>query len=377
MIGSSIGKYKITSLIGEGGMATVYEAEHEILGSKAAVKVLHPFLSANPQIKERFKNEARLMASLNHPNITKVFDFDDQEDRLAILMEFMEGEDLNRKIKSGKKPTETEIRSIFTQTLSAFQYAHEKGIVHRDIKPSNIFILPDGQVKILDFGIAKIFGQGNEMTQTGTQMGTPVYMSPEQVRAEKSIDHRSDIYSLGATLFFTLNGNPPYDSQTDSQFDIFQKIVYQPLPALSEPSHFSEMIDRACRKNKEERFQTCAEWLNAFLSDNATHKPVPKADDQTIIETKRPEIETNKIPTSRSSAKPALRKISYFRISIIALIMILVSIFLFKDFVYKKNYPSNAMDTAYSITDSTSNSYYSSPGDTTVAPYPFDSTKAD
>jgi serine/threonine protein kinase len=261
MEGSLIGKYKILRLIGEGGMASVYEAEHEMLGTKVAVKVLNPILSANAQIKERFRNEAKLMASLDHPNITKVIDFDEQPQQLSIIMEFLNGEDLNDKIKRNGALSEKETLDIFAQTLSAFQYAHEKGIVHRDIKPSNIFILPDGRVKILDFGIAKLFGQGNEMTQTGTQMGTPIYMSPEQVKADKSIDHRSDLYSLGVTLYFAINGKSPYNSETDSQFDIFNKIVYEPLPLFSTKSKFNEIVLRACKKDREERFQSCREWL--------------------------------------------------------------------------------------------------------------------
>jgi serine/threonine protein kinase len=160
------------------------------------------------------------------------------------------------------------ITDLFSQTLSAFQYAHEKGIVQRDIKPSNIFILPNGHVKILDFGIAKLFGQGNDMTQTGTQMGTPIYMSPEQVKADKSIDHRSDIYSLGVTMFFAINGKPPYNSDTDSQFDIFTKIVYEGLPEFLIPNKFKDVVLEACSKNREDRFQSCLDYLESFKRIN-------------------------------------------------------------------------------------------------------------
>jgi serine/threonine protein kinase len=206
-IGKQIGKYTITRLIGEGGMASVYEGEHEALGTKAAIKILNPILSSNKQIRERFKNEARIMASLDHPNITRVLDFEENDSFLAIAMELLTGEDLSDRIKKMGKLPEEEIKYIFDQILLAFQYAHELGIVHRDIKPSNIFVLSNGSVKILDFGIAKLLSQGNEMTHTGTQIGTPIYMSPEQVKADKSIDHRSDIYSLGITLFYALYQN--------------------------------------------------------------------------------------------------------------------------------------------------------------------------
>jgi serine/threonine protein kinase len=278
MINTTIGKYKITRLIGEGGMASVYEAEHEMLGTKVAIKVLNPMLSANAQIKERFRNEAKLMASLDHPNITKMIDFDEQPQQLSIVIEYLNGEDLNQNIKRNGPLSEKEIKDVFSQTLSAFQYAHEKGIVHRDIKPSNIFILPNGHVKILDFGIAKLFGQGNEMTHTGTQMGTPIYMSPEQVKADKSIDHRSDIYSLGVTLFFVINGKPPYNSDTDSQFDIFNKIVYEPLPEFSIQSKFKDIVLKACQKNREFRYQGCDDILSEL-----NLKGIIKSDEKTIV----------------------------------------------------------------------------------------------
>ena len=282
MINTTIGKYKITRLIGEGGMASVYEAEHEMLGTKVAIKVLNPILSANAQIKERFRNEAKLLASLDHPNITKVIDFDEQPQQLSIVMEFLNGEDLNDKIKRNGPLSEKEITDVFSQALSAFQYAHEKGIVHRDIKPSNIFILPNGFVKILDFGIAKLFGQGNEMTQTGTQMGTPIYMSPEQVKADKSIDHRSDIYSLGVTMFYAINGKPPYNSNTDSQFEIFNKIVYEPLTLSGIHNRFEAIIEKACAKDRDERYQSCED----FLSELSSESPQGNFDSKNIEEEK-------------------------------------------------------------------------------------------
>ena len=272
MINTYIGKYKILRLIGEGGMATVYEAEHEILATRVAIKVLNPILSANSQIRERFMNEAKIMASLNHPNIIKVIDFDDQPQQLSIVLELLEGEDLDEKMKKNVTLSDNEISNIFSQTLSAFEYAHSKGIVHRDIKPANIYILPNGTVKILDFGIAKLFGQGNEMTQTGTQMGTPIFMSPEQIRGEKSIDHRSDIYSLGVTLFVAVSGKSPYDSKTESQFDIFNKIVHEPLPEISGNGKFNQLIYKACNKDREQRFQSCEEWLGE-MNNSAIKSP--------------------------------------------------------------------------------------------------------
>ena len=299
MIDKIIGNYKIIKLIGEGGMASVFEAEHQLLGSKAAIKVLNPILSANAQIRERFINEAKLMASLDHPNITKVLDFDNQAEQLSIVMEFLDGEDLNQKIKRKGALSEKEVYKSYRQILEAFNYAHSKGIVHRDIKPSNIFILPDGTVKILDFGIAKIFNQESELTQTGTQMGTPTYMSPEQVRAEKTIDHRSDIYSLGVTLYYAINGKPPYDSTTSSQFDIFNKIVFEAIPEVPQFGAINQMIKKACAKDKEARFQNCEEWLKQLKN------PVKVTDnsDKTQIE----EIPLSTTSPDQSNAKTIIQ----------------------------------------------------------------------
>jgi serine/threonine protein kinase len=325
MEGNIVGKYKLIRIIGEGGMASVYEAEHEILGTKAAVKILNPMLSGNAQIRDRFRNEAKLMASLDHPNITKVIDFVDQPNQLSIVMEFLNGEDLQNKIKRSGAILPDEVKELFNQILSAFQYAHENGVVHRDIKPSNIFILPDGRVKILDFGIAKLYGQGNEMTQTGTQMGTPIYMSPEQVKGDKSIDYRSDIYSLGVTMFYALNGNPPYNSETESQFDIFNKIVFDPLPELIGFSPFDVIIKKACQKDREQRFQSCSEFLDELYSNpqsTSAHKDSKKTT-TTDSDNSKPEKTT---PSKPKNIKTGKKKQQWI-IPVIALFILLVALF--------------------------------------------------
>ena len=247
--------YTLTNLIGEGGMANVYEGVHERLEKKVAVKVLNPMLSANAQIRARFENEAKIMSSLEHAIIVKVIDYCDQEGTLAIIMELLEGRDLSDTIKANGAIDVNIAIPLFINILDAFIYAHNKGIVHRDIKPANIYIERDGQVKILDFGIAKLFGTGLDKTSTGTQIGTPIYMSPEQVKGERSIDHRSDIYSLGVTFYFMLKGKAPYNSDTESSFEIFNKIVFEPLPELIEYPELNEIIKKAVAKNRNDRFQ--------------------------------------------------------------------------------------------------------------------------
>ena len=285
MLNTSIGKYTLTRKIGEGGMASVYEAIHEKLGTKVAIKVLSPILARNPQLRQRFENEANFMASLSHPHITRVLDVEEKDETLAIIMELLEGEDLDARVKRTGPLSTAEVKMLFTQVLNAFDYAHSKGIVHRDVKPANIFIDKNNQVKILDFGIAKLFGTGNEMTQTGTQMGTPVYMSPEQVRGEKSIDHRSDIYALGVTLYFTLTGKAPYESAEESSYEIFTKIINDPIPSLENNSFFNAIIQKAASKDRNARYQAVDEMRKELeASDNSQLKTAAPISEKTVIE---------------------------------------------------------------------------------------------
>lgn len=278
-----VGKYRLTRFIGEGGMASVYEGTHEKLGTKVAVKILNPVLTANRQIRMRFENEAKFMASLDHKNITHVLDYDEQPDMLAIIMELITGQDLSALIRKKGALKPDEAIPIFEQVLDAFQYAHTKGIIHRDIKPSNIFITDENQVKILDFGIAKIVGSADDLTSTGTQIGTPVYMSPEQVKGEKDIDQRSDIYSLGVTLFFTLNGKPPYDSTTTSNFEIFNKIVFEPIPDLLQYPDIDKIIKIASAKDRNQRFPQSRDFKNALLNRNQPGNTLNN-NDKTLID---------------------------------------------------------------------------------------------
>ncbi len=165
--------------------------------------------------------------------------------------------------------------------MAAFDYAHKKGIVHRDIKPSNIFITSKGEVKIMDFGIAKIIENGASiLTQTGTQMGTPVYMSPEQINDSKHIDLLTDIYSLGVCLWYIIVGKSPYDTQTMSTFAIYKKIDSEPLPALQD-EELNAIVQKATQKNKDKRFQSCEEFKKA-IERNGDFKGVSN-EDKTIL----------------------------------------------------------------------------------------------
>ena len=271
MIGKLILNYKIISLLGEGGMGSVYLAEHTQVNRKAAIKILLPQHLKNAEIKNRFKNEASLLAELNHPNIVNLYDFAEDESGLYLIMEFVEGTPLDEYILnvSGAIPSERSI-PIMTKVLSAFSYAHSKGIIHRDIKPSNIIIGKNDEIKVLDFGIAKILDSANKnLTKTGSQMGTVFYMSPEQVEG-KVLDIKSDIYSLGVTFYQILTGLNPYQN-LNSEFEIYSKIVNEPLPNPKDvypgiPDYLCSIIEKAIQKLPVNRFSNCSEFQNAIES---------------------------------------------------------------------------------------------------------------
>ena len=223
MIGQSFGNYKAISVLGEGGMGVVYLAEHPEIGRKVAVKVLHADFARDQQVLTRFLNEARAANAIRHPNIIEILDSGVLADRTPYLvMELLEGEPLSARIKRVGPLPLNEIFDFSYQTASALSAAHAKGIVHRDLKPDNLFVVPDAhdetreRMKVLDFGIAKLAQQSTAdsfKTRTGTLMGTPIYMSPEQCRGIRAIDHRTDIYSLGVIMYEMAVGQPPFVSE--------------------------------------------------------------------------------------------------------------------------------------------------------------------
>ena len=271
--GQVIMNHRVLSLIGEGGMGYVFLAEHITLHRKAALKVLNPSISSNPEIKIRFLNEAVTLAQLNHTNIVTLYDFSEKDNNLYLLMEYVEGDPLDIYIehKHGLI-AENECKKIFRQILSGVSYAHKKSIIHRDIKPSNIILKYDGEPKILDFGIAKILVNNPYVGKENARLGTIMYMSPEQVRGIE-IDFRSDIYSLGVTLFEMLTGKCPYDINKESDYIIQTKIINEPLPPAGTiypaiTRHMENVIAKATAKDPDKRFQSCDEFIEAIDSPN-------------------------------------------------------------------------------------------------------------
>lgn len=268
---ANVGYYQIEKTLGTGGMGTVYLATHSQIGRQAAIKGLKPQLALDADIRTRFKNEASLMAKLHHPNIVDLYDYVEMGDNLFLIMEYVQGVTLERYVYEITGPlTENQAKRIFAKILDAFAYAHKSNIVHRDIKPANIMITQTGDIKIMDFGIAKMANkEDKKLTQAGVRLGTLYYMSPEQIRASWNIDARSDVFSLGITLFEVLTGRLPYPEDL-GEYDLSQKIVNETLPRLKTylpeaSEHMQKIIDKATAKNPEDRFQSAEQFRQALL----------------------------------------------------------------------------------------------------------------
>ena len=256
--------YRIVRKIGKGGMGTVYEAIQMSLDRRVAIKVLSPEHLRDASYLQRIAREAKVLAKLNHPNIVSAIDFQCQGGVYFLVMEYVEGVSLDEELKKGRIFSEKEVLSIGLQVAHALHHAHQQGLVHRDIKPANIMIDRSGKVKLCDLGLAKETGREKDITQTSKAVGTPIYMSPEQVRGEE-IDIRSDIYSLGATLYHLATGKRPYKSQGIG--GIFSEILsdYVPNPRKDNPHlspGFARLIRRMMAKDKKKRPQTPKELID-------------------------------------------------------------------------------------------------------------------
>ena len=268
--------YKIIKKIASGGMGDVYLAEHTVLETKEAIKSLHSNLVNDEDFRKRFRTEAKTQWKLSHPSIVKLIDFQERKDGLYLIMEYVKGKQLNDYIRNVTGPMpEHKLIPLFKDILSAIQHAHGKGLIHRDIKPSNVLITNDGNAKVIDFGIAKSSDEDKGLTKTGVQVGTVSYMSPEQVNAEK-LDNLTDIYSLGVMLFQMAVGKAPYSAQTNT-FKIQLSIVSDPLPNPKEiyPSISDKLvsiIEKATQKKKENRYQSCDEFIKSFDNEVVAEK---------------------------------------------------------------------------------------------------------
>ncbi len=231
LVGKEIDGYRIEGILGRGGMGIVFKAENQSLGRMVALKVIAPDLAQNEEFLKRFRREARALAQLYHPNIVLVFALRQADLGLYIAMEYVEGQTLADHLQAHSPIAWPQALPLIKQLLSALDYAHERGIIHRDLKPLNIMLTEQGEVKVMDFGLAKMLGKGSgESTVTGARGGTLCYMSPEQARGLKNVDHLSDLFSLGLTLYEMLAGRLPF-KKDDSDFTILKAIFEEKFPA--------------------------------------------------------------------------------------------------------------------------------------------------
>jgi eukaryotic-like serine/threonine-protein kinase len=271
-----IGNWQIEGQLGEGGMGSVHLARHRTLGTLAALKVLAPGLGRDAKFRERFVREARAQAQLRHPGIAQVMDFLEQGDDLFVVIEYLSGGTLADRLDNRRErlPVATAV-SWTRQALAALDYAHQHGVIHRDIKPSNLMFDEAGHLKIVDFGIALTL-DGRRLTTAGA-LGTPHYMSPEQIRRPLEVDHRTDVYAMGVVLYEMLAGHPPFDAISD--FDIrYAQVNETPKPLTDQnseiPPELEAIVMKALAKDPNERYSGCGELARAL--EGWSHTPVSR-----------------------------------------------------------------------------------------------------
>jgi serine/threonine-protein kinase len=279
-IGQTVGDYRIISILGRGGMGTVYKVRNTLTDREEAMKVVLPGSDASGEVADRFLREIRIQASLQHPHIAGIRTAFRSGESVLMIMELIEGMPLDQKLREGPLPLGQTFR-IADDILSALAHAHAKGIVHRDIKPSNIIVTPRGAPKLTDFGIATATGD-LRITRSGMAIGSVAYMSPEQVRS-KPFDERADIYSLGITIYEALTGMRPF--RDISEYEVMQAHLHQApvspgaiVPSL--PLGVSVVVLKSLAKAPEDRYQTAAEfqaaWRQAFFGgDDAETMMMP------------------------------------------------------------------------------------------------------
>ncbi|AFN75506.1 serine/threonine protein kinase with PASTA sensor(s) [Melioribacter roseus P3M-2] len=261
LIGIQIDNYRIVSVLGKGGMGIVYKAYDTKLDRFVAIKMLNSDMYDRLKFIERFKREAKNQAKLSHPNIVTVYGFIEYDNLLGIVMEYVEGESLDKILRRQGRFNLYDVFYILKQILLGLGYAHSKGFVHRDIKPSNIVLNKEGVAKVMDFGISKSLFDDSAVTKTGAKIGTVYYMSPEQIKGY-DVTNRSDIYSLGCTAYEMIVGHPPFDYE--SEYEIMDSHLKKSPPKISSaiagiPEIVDELILRAMAKNPNDRYATCEE----------------------------------------------------------------------------------------------------------------------
>ena len=296
-VGSTVGDYQVIDVLGAGGMGKVFKVRNTISNRVEAMKILLPDLSGEPELADRFLREIQVLARLEHPNIAGLRTALRSENQLLMVMEFVEGMALDKRLRQGPLPVHEAVRCI-DQILAALAYAHKSGVIHRDIKPANMMLMPDGTVKLMDFGIAK-GADDRRLTMTGGTMGSVYYMSPEQIRGNVVVDARSDLYSVGVSLYELVTGKHAFDG--DSQFAILgAHLEKSPVPPIAIdpklPQALNDLILLSVTREPDLRFQTADAFRNAL-------KSVSEA--TLLMDTRQPAAVTPATPTPAANAAAA------------------------------------------------------------------------
>jgi len=300
--GEQIREYILQEKVGEGGMAEVWLAHHVHLDKAVALKVMTASMMGG-EFSERFLNEARAMARLQHPNILSATEFFVEQGIYYLVMPYIDAGSLEDQIIAANGPISVELAlGVSQQILAALDFAHQKGVIHRDVKPSNILLDKDGRAYLADFGIALMVGEDRK-TRTGTSIGTPHYMSPEQIMRPKTMDHRADVYSFGCVLFEMLCGRPPFEApeeEGDTDYAIKSGHLQEEVPSPrvlnpNLPVRLETILRKVLEKNPDDRYQGCGE-LSRALAD-FKQKSVPKV---AVASVDR----TDQGPTRSASAYP-------------------------------------------------------------------------
>ena len=318
VMGAVLGSYRITGALGAGGMGSVFTAVHVQTGKPAAVKLLRKELTDNDELVERFFNEARAATRIRHPGIIEVYDFGHADDGRAFLaMELLEGVTLRQRIAQKQRLSEDEARAIARGVAEALAAAHAAAIVHRDLKPDNIFLVGGTTPKVLDFGIAKLLDRVQDevsRTRTGSLIGTPVYMAPEQARAAGSIDARADLYSLGCILYEMVAGAPPFVGNIG---ELLAAHMFTEPPHLDEPM-LDALVQRLLAKEPADRPRDAAAVAEALAPRQAR----TFGDERALapVGTERGWIEAPpEVPPARRSAMPLIAGVATIAIAAAAL----------------------------------------------------------
>lgn len=275
-----VSNYALVRMLGEGGMGQVWLARHVHLGTTAVVKSLHPHYAQQEQLRQRFLTEAKILAQISHPAIVRLYDFTIQDGVPYLIMEYVQGQSLDTFIAAHGALSPQQVSHMLMPILDALAYLHAHKVIHRDIKPSNLLVLPDGTAKLIDFGIAKALDEDLKLTSTGMQVGTALYMAPEQIRGE-AVSPQTDLYAMGLVVYECLFGRFPWEWEGLTAFLLYQRLLNDPptIPAEA-PASWKAFFMRALAKAPADRFPSAEAMKEALLT--LTDRPPSPPDPQSF-----------------------------------------------------------------------------------------------